>query len=390
MQVPQVKLSRIRWAIEEICHFGVDSRIETDFNIGRWIGRADQVVVFGRASSNGDARPMEHRLAPNALTPRERDCLRLLSIGLLTSEVKRDLGISQSTLDKHLTSARRKLGVRTTTQAVLRFQVQVKPVGSDAASVNLPRHLVARESAQAIKLLDELSTCRTFAEARKAFHELMSGFGVLSTNFWIVSEANPDLRQVACSFWSTWPDELLDLYTKMGGLAADPTASLIAHQQRPFIVDPEQFYRDWPTWPAAVQKTATALTDSGLNRMLCVPFRDVCTGARMGAVFAFSVGRYGELEELAAALGTELEQSVAVLFDFAQRSRLLAEAVGLTQREREALCLVARGYSIKEITVRLNVSVRSSEKFLANARSKLGARNTSQAVYRAMVYRALG
>ena len=38
---------------------------------------------------------------------------------------------------------------------------------------------------------------------------------------------------------------------------------------------------------------------------------------------------------------------------------------------------------------RLNVSVRSAEKFLAGARSKLGARNNAQAVYRAMVYRVL-
>jgi hypothetical protein len=40
-------------------------------------------------------------------------------------------------------------------------------------------------------------------------------------------------------------------------------------------------------------------------------------------------------------------------------------------------------------TERPDVSVRATEKLLAGARFKLGARNNAQAVYRAMVYRGL-
>jgi len=45
----------------------------------------------------------------HSLTPRERDCLRLLRKGLLTPQVASTLGISVARLNKHLASARQNL-----------------------------------------------------------------------------------------------------------------------------------------------------------------------------------------------------------------------------------------------------------------------------------------
>jgi DNA-binding NarL/FixJ family response regulator len=53
------------------------------------------------------------------------------------------------------------------------------------------------------------------------------------------------------------------------------------------------------------------------------------------------------------------------------------------------LQLVARGFAVAEIAERIHVSKRAAEQFLARARARLGARNNGQAIYRAMVYRAL-
>ena len=52
------------------------------------------------------------------LTPRERECLRLVAQHLSSKEIARQLGLSQHTVDGHLHEARRKLGVPTRRDAV--------------------------------------------------------------------------------------------------------------------------------------------------------------------------------------------------------------------------------------------------------------------------------
>ena len=52
------------------------------------------------------------------LTPRERECLRLVSLHLSSKEIARQLAISQHTVDGHLDEARRKLGAPTRRDAV--------------------------------------------------------------------------------------------------------------------------------------------------------------------------------------------------------------------------------------------------------------------------------
>lgn len=55
------------------------------------------------------------------LTPRQRECLRAVANHRTYKEVARDLGISDSAVEKHLRSAREKLGVETTAEAARRF-----------------------------------------------------------------------------------------------------------------------------------------------------------------------------------------------------------------------------------------------------------------------------
>jgi len=79
-----------------------------------------------------------------------------------------------------------------------------------------------------------------------------------------------------------------------------------------------------------------------------------------------------------------------MFWHFVQRKRLLTRFVDLTGRQREALTLAARGFTSAEAADQMGISLRGAEKVLATARDKLGARTTPAAVYRAMVYRALG
>ncbi len=54
----------------------------------------------------------------SALTSRERTCLSLAGSGLLTKQIATEIGISNKTVEFHLSQARRKLGARTTAHAV--------------------------------------------------------------------------------------------------------------------------------------------------------------------------------------------------------------------------------------------------------------------------------
>ena len=52
----------------------------------------------------------------------------------------------------------------------------------------------------------------------------------------------------------------------------------------------------------------------------------------------------------------------------------------LTPREREVITLVAKGYIDKEISVKLQISVRTVQSHITLAMAKLQARNRSNAV----------
>ena len=54
------------------------------------------------------------------LAPRERDCLKLLAVGLRPEEIANRLGIGFRSVDKYINSARRKLKATTRDQVVVR------------------------------------------------------------------------------------------------------------------------------------------------------------------------------------------------------------------------------------------------------------------------------
>ncbi|MFC6664503.1 response regulator transcription factor [Deinococcus radiopugnans] len=54
------------------------------------------------------------------LTPRERDVLNLLALGLSNKRAARDLGVSESTVKFHVASLYSKLGVQSRAGAVAR------------------------------------------------------------------------------------------------------------------------------------------------------------------------------------------------------------------------------------------------------------------------------
>lgn len=74
------------------------------------------MLVFSQVDQ---AIPLDHSLEqPPSLTSRERHCLTLVAGGLSAKQVAREMGISEKTVELHLSRVRTKYGARTTAQAI--------------------------------------------------------------------------------------------------------------------------------------------------------------------------------------------------------------------------------------------------------------------------------
>ncbi|MBI1256548.1 MAG: hypothetical protein GC204_03670 [Chloroflexi bacterium] len=79
------------------------------------------------AGAVGELMRRRHNTPP--LTPRERDCLQLLARGLHTDAIGDRLAIATVTVEMHLRNARRKLGAKTSPEAIARALLyqQIQP-----------------------------------------------------------------------------------------------------------------------------------------------------------------------------------------------------------------------------------------------------------------------
>lgn len=72
------------------------------------------------------------------LTPRERECLRLVAQHLRSKEIGRRLNISSHTVDGHVSEARRRLGARDRREAALMVLAYEESVGLAGAAASEP------------------------------------------------------------------------------------------------------------------------------------------------------------------------------------------------------------------------------------------------------------
>jgi LuxR family quorum-sensing system transcriptional regulator CciR len=71
------------------------------------------------------------------LTPRQRDCVALVAQGKSDWEIGQVLGISESTVHKHIEDAKRRFGVSTRVQLVVRSLFDARLSFSDVMSGTL-------------------------------------------------------------------------------------------------------------------------------------------------------------------------------------------------------------------------------------------------------------
>jgi DNA-binding CsgD family transcriptional regulator len=327
--------------------------------------------------------------ARRGLTQRERDCLRLIGTGHASAAGAAELGIARSTFEKHLASARRKLGVRTTAQAVLLHAEErrrVRPGGGFLSVCRQPSSLSEIDFADRLRDTDGLDDCLA------VLHKSVTGLGITTINFGVVADPAGVVTYDTGHMISSLSPELLRLYHAMGGFTLDPTPRWAAKASGPFAHTisqsvPSVFGRDLPPGLAALVE---GFFDNDLDCMICVPSRDPATNATLILNFMFSGIRPPEFVRFAASHIGALDRIGEIFFDHVMMRRLLRRVPDLTRREEETLRLVACGFRLAEVGDRMNVSPRAAEKHLSGARRKLKARTNAEAVYRGTVYRVFG
>jgi DNA-binding NarL/FixJ family response regulator len=320
------------------------------------------------------------------LTPRERDCLELLQVGLDSSQVAANLGISLLTVHKHLASVRRKLAVRRTAQALLLYERHSEAASHDGGQL---RENVADGLPIAVDFACALRECGTFDEGWSALFAHARQIGVTYMMCGVVAEPPGQFTNGARALKLDFPGDLPQMYRAMGGEKIDPMISYIVTHTRGVLTDQEFLVRSMAgKMPKPARLFGEALLDFQCQYTFHQPERDGITGAPLATIFTVSPKAFADVGRDAFARET-LSALSRIFWDWAQAKRLLRHVAGLTNRQVDALTFVARGFAVAAMAEHMGVSVRAAEKTLAEARERLGARTTASALYRAMVYRAL-
>jgi DNA-binding CsgD family transcriptional regulator len=93
-----------------------------------------------KASKELMLQTLEARVRAGALTPKERECLRLVAQQRSSKEIARELGISKASVDTYCNRARAKLGVATRRLAAqLVIDLEVETAEPPPAAVEAPQ-----------------------------------------------------------------------------------------------------------------------------------------------------------------------------------------------------------------------------------------------------------
>ncbi len=323
------------------------------------------------------------------LSAREYDCLRLVAKGRRVAGIAVELSISISTVEKHLSSTRHKLGVSTTIEAVRLFWLEQQKT-EDSHSISIDRcENTPEQKADTLNFLLSLENSKTLDESWGALKAYFSNCGYWDLAFGVIAEPFGSKSNGANLIEDTMSPEIFALYESAGGIAMDPVLNHVSENRFPTIFSHKNIAKNYVDLPAAVREINMVLMDTGAEDLLVLPGCDHGTGAP----YCVSLHQKRDVavnfraDQMATTM--RFTSIIDAFWMSLKRKRQLSDTSGLTVRQSQALTFHARGMNGQEVAERLNISSRSCEKTVSNARKALGATTTSAAIFRASVYGAL-
>lgn len=171
-----------------------------------------------------------------------------------------------------------------------------------------------------------------------------------------------------------------DLYPMTGGTNADPVVENIGTMTEPLFVDLEKLTRGKAT-RFYHHKFFTNLAESGRPGLAAYPFTNP---NRIG---------YGVMTIFESRAQRNTAREPAYYINIAQafhnsvtRHGQIARYFGIVPNEHFALDRMAQGQNAADVAMELGLTQRTIEKRLQSARTKLSARTTNEAIYKAAAY----
>lgn len=236
-----------------------------------------------------------------------------------------------------------------------------------------------------VSFLDTLTAAQDLEGAFDAFRQWAEGIGFPEVLIGACEVAGASERPAV---WrTTIPEELIGPTIDPAHLGVNPVHVRSRHAQRPFSSH-IQSYRDVPKTRIEQDVYDAALAMSATLR-IALPAMWGAGGLR----WHLSVGGDYPLKEAERVLAHRGEAlwlagaAVVARLEVVGAGWQVASPTVLTRRERECLLRLAKGDRVDRIAEKLGVSSSAVELHLRNARRKLGARTSPEAVAKAVLRR---
>lgn len=237
-----------------------------------------------------------------------------------------------------------------------------------------------------VDLLGALEAAHSFDDVWTGLSAFAEQFGFDRTMLGSTRMAEGQSRPVPLRYRSNAPDRSFKEFVESGRFAEDPLF-WASHQAKQPFGSHLDWYRDAPLTPTQRELFESQVVQDSPFR-ITMPVLRSAEGVRGSAVFG---GRHlaKEVATLMRDVGPTLWLAAA-----AAAHRLIAlelttepDECTLSPRERECLLRLAQGERVDRIAERLGLSTVTVELHLRNARRKLGARTSPEAVAKAVLRR---
>jgi len=234
---------------------------------------------------------------------------------------------------------------------------------------------------QASALFDRLNDQKTMDDCWDTFLSEMQSFGFCNAMYGFVSGEEKDDLGPEITYFSNYSQKWLEKYDRLGGQKNDFS---VTH-----CVNSESDLR-WYTPALMAQLTPEqkaieiAAQDSGVPNGITFPLRAGIHRRDWGGI-GLATQLSDEAFDALLAERQDYLRLISQIFHSVVLSRPLAKNISLlTDKEKEALSLSARGLYTKQIADHLGISDKAVEKRIDRAMSKLDSSNRTQAVAEAI------
>jgi DNA-binding CsgD family transcriptional regulator len=234
---------------------------------------------------------------------------------------------------------------------------------------------------------DALSAAQSVDERWASLTKLFASYGADQINYGVLDLFSFDLQNAPVSFLSTMDPDWIAHYGAQRLDIHDPHVKFVRQGR----LQPYRWSeRILPQLADDAEQDAVRQTvDAGLRSQIhMIAPNPLGLGAPIGGLTIGSSLRAEDYFRSVEGLESVLVSAASLFHHYAisETRRQQVGAIALSPRERDCMIYVARGLRTVRIAERLGLSEVTVELYLRNARQKLKAVTTSQAVARAMIF----